>query len=45
MSVISYSYNLGDFVKDFYELSMIMISYELELNPGKKADPTDKRKC
>ena len=33
MSVISYSYNLGDFVKDFYELSMILISYELE--PGK----------
>ena len=34
MSVISYSYNLGDFVKDFYELSMILISYELE--PGIK---------
>ena len=29
MSVISYSYNLGDFVKDFYELSMTLISYEL----------------
>ena len=35
MSVISYSYNLGDFVKDFYELSMILISYELELNRNK----------
>ena len=34
VSVISYSYNLGDFVKDFYELSMILISYELE--PGIK---------
>ena len=32
VSVISYSYNLGDFVKDFYELSMILISYEFELN-------------
>ena len=27
-----YTSNLGDFVKDFYELSMIFISYELELN-------------
>ena len=34
VSAISYSYNLGDFVKDFYELSMILISYELE--PGIK---------
>ena len=41
MSVISYSYNLGDFVKDFYELSMISISYELELNPGIISNPTD----
>ena len=32
VSVSSYSYNLGDFVKDFYELSMILISYEFELN-------------
>ena len=24
VSVISYSYNLGDFVEDFYELSMIL---------------------
>ena len=45
MSVVSYSYNLGDFVKDFYESSMILISYELELNPGIKSDPTDQRKC
>ena len=36
---------LGDFVKDFYELSMILISYELELNPGIKSNPTDQRKC
>ena len=36
MSVISYGYNLDDFVKNFYELSMILISYELELNPGIK---------
>ena len=36
VSVISYSYNLGDFVKDFYELSMILISYEFELNLGIK---------
>ena len=43
MSVISYSYNLGYFVKDFYELSMILISYELE--PGIKSNPTDQRKC
>ena len=43
VSVISYSYNLGDFVKDFYELSMILISYELE--PGIKSNPTDQRKC
>ena len=35
VSVISYSYNLGDFVNDFYELSMILISYELELNRNK----------
>ena len=34
--VISYSYNVGDFAKDFYELSMILISYELELNLGIK---------
>ena len=45
VSVILYSYNLGDFVKDFYELSMILISYELELNPGIKSNPTDQRKC
>ena len=45
MSVISYSYNLGDFVKDFYELSKILISYELELNPGIKSNRTDQRKC
>ena len=44
-SVISYGCNLGDFVKDFYELSMILISYELELNPGIKLDPEDQRKC
>ena len=44
MSVISYSYNLGDFVKDFYELSMILISYELELNPGIKSNPTRSKK-
>ena len=37
MSVILYSYDLGDFVKDFYESSMILISYELELNPGIKS--------
>ena len=36
VSVISYSYNLGDFVEDFYELSMILISYEFELNLGIK---------
>ena len=36
MSVILYGYNLGDFVKDFYELSMILISYELELNEGEQ---------
>ena len=36
VSVISYSYNVGDFVKDFYELSMILISYEFELNLGIK---------
>ena len=45
VSVISYSYNLGDFVKDFYELSMSLISYELELNPLIKSNPTDQRKC
>ena len=45
VTVISYSYNLGDFVTDFYELSIILISYELELNPGIKSNPTDKRKC
>ena len=45
MSVISYGYNFGDFVKDFYELSMILISYELELNPGIKSNPADQRKC
>ena len=45
MSVISYGYNLGDFVKDFYELSMILISYELGLNPGIKSNPADQRKC
>ena len=45
MSVISYSYNLGDFVKDFYELSMILITSELELNPRIKSNPTDQRKC
>ena len=45
VSVVSYSYNLGDFVKDFYESSMILISYELELNHGIKSDPTDQRKC
>ena len=45
MSVISYGYNFGDFVQDFYELSMILISYELELNPGIKSNPTDQRKC
>ena len=33
VSVISYGYNLGDFVTDFYELSMILINYELKLNP------------
>ena len=38
-------YNLADFVKDFYELSMILISYELELNPGIESNPTDQRKC
>ena len=27
-----YTSKLGDFVKKFYELSMIFISYELELN-------------
>ena len=27
-----YTSNLGDFVKDFYELRMIFISYDLELN-------------
>ena len=43
MSVISCSYNLGEFVKDFYELSMILISYELELKPGIKSNPTDER--
>ena len=45
MSVISYGHNLGDFVKDFYELSMILISYELELNPGIKSNNTDQGKC
>ena len=45
MSVISYGYNLGDFVKDFYELSMILISYELELHPGIKSNDTDQGKC
>ena len=44
VSVISYSYNLGDFVKDFHELSMILISYELELNPGIKSNPTRSKK-
>ena len=43
VSVISYSYNLGDFLEDFYELSMILISYELE--PGIKSNPTVQRKC
>ena len=43
--VISYSYNLGDFLKGFYELSMILISYEFELNLGIKSNPTDQRKC
>ena len=28
----SYTSNLGNFLKDFYELSMIFISYKLELN-------------
>ena len=41
VSVISYG---SDFVKDFYELNMILISYELELNPGIKSYPTDQRK-
>ena len=41
MSVIWYGYNLGDFVKDFYELSMILISYELELNPAINSNNTD----
>ena len=45
VSVIWYCYKLGDFVKDFNELSMILISYELELNPGIKSNPTDQRKC
>ena len=45
MSVISYGYNLSDFVKDLYKLSMILISYELELSPGIKSNPTDQRKC
>ena len=45
VSVISYSYNLGDFVKDFYESSMILIIYELELSLGIKSNPTDQRKC
>ena len=45
MSVILYGCNLGNFVKDFYELSMILISYELELNPGIKSNPADQRKC
>ena len=39
MSVISHGYDLGDFVKDFYELSMILLfSYKLELNPGIKSN-------
>ena len=37
MSVILYRYNIGDFVKDFYELSMILINYELEVNPRIKS--------
>ena len=45
VSVISYGYNLGNFVKDFCELSMILISYELELNPGIKSNNTDQGKC
>ena len=45
MSVISYGYNLCDFVEDFYELSMSLISYELELNPGMKSNSTDQGKC
>ena len=44
MSVISYSYNLGDVVKDFHELSMILISYELELNPRIKSNTTCRSK-
>ena len=44
MSVISYGYNLGEFVEDFYKLSMILISYELELNPGIKSHLADKRR-
>ena len=39
MSVISHGYNLGNF--DFHELSMSLISYELELNPGIKSNPTE----
>ena len=45
MSIISYGFNLGGFVKDFYELRMILISYELELNSGIKSNPTDQKKC
>ena len=44
MSVISYSYNLGYFVKEFRELNMILISYELELNPRIKSNPADQLK-
>ena len=45
VSVILYCYNLGHFVEDFYELSIILISYELELSPGIKSNPADQRKC
>ena len=45
MSVLSYGYNRGDLFKDFYELSMILISYELELNTGIKSNAVNQRKC
>ena len=45
VSVISYGYKLVHFVEDFYELSIILISYELELNPGIRSNPADQRKC
>ena len=45
VSVILYGYNLGDFVKDFYELIIILIRYELELNPGIKSNNTDQGMC